>query len=103
MNTNLNLVTAWNTLWKQLTSWAPGLGTVLAVLGLGIIAWFVVKWLWDKRRGGQGGGGGFPTMALILGLVLAGPTVTLPIVLSIAQVIFVIFANLINWFTQTIA
>lgn len=100
MNSNLNLVTAWNTLWTQLTSWAPGLGTFLAVAGLLVIVITVGKWLWDKRRGG--GAGGFPTMALIFGLLLAGPTIVVPVVLSIFQVLFAIVVSIIGWFTSTI-
>lgn len=97
---DLNLVQAWNTLWNQVTAWAPGLGTFLAVLGLGIVVWFLAKWVWDKRRGG--GIAGFPIMTTIIGLILAGPAVVIPVILSIIQVLFTITVNLINWFTQTI-
>lgn len=102
MKSNLNLVTAWNTLWAQLTSWAPGLGTFLAVVGMLVIAIFVGKWAWDKRRGGAGGAGGFPVMAVIFGLLLAGPTVVIPVILSIVQVLFAIVVSAIGWFTSTI-
>lgn len=95
MNSNLNLVTAWNTLWTQLTSWAPGLGTFLAVVGLLVIVLAVGKWAWDKRRGN--GGGSFPTMALIFGLLLAGPTIVVPVVLSILQLLFAIIVSAIAW------
>jgi hypothetical protein len=100
MNTDLNLVTAWNTLWQQLTSWAPGLGSFLAVVGLGIVVVFLFKWAWSKRRGG--GAGGFPWMAVIIGLVLAGPTVVVPLVLAVIQVIFAIAVNIIKWATNTL-
>jgi len=101
MNSNLNLLNAWNTLWAQITSWAPGLGLILAVVGLLIIVFFVGKWGWDKRRGN--GGGGFPTMALVFGLLLAGPTVVVPVILSILQVLFVVIVSGIGFFTQTLA
>lgn len=100
MNSTLNLVTAWNTLWKQLTAWAPGLGTILAVVGILVIAIFLGKWAWDKRRGN--GGGGFPTMAVVFGLILAGPTIVIPAVLSIIQVLVAIVISMIGWFTTTI-
>lgn len=99
MGNNLNLVTSWNTLWAQLTQWAPGLGTFLSVVGLAIVLISIGKWLWDKRRGG---GGTFPTMAVVLGLVLAGPTVVIPVLLSIVQVLFGVVVNIINWVTTTI-
>lgn len=102
MNTNLNLVNAWNTLWGQLTSWAPGIGTFLGVIGLGIIAWFIGKWAWSKRRGGGGGAGGFPVAALVFGLLLAGPTIVIPIILSILQVLFVVVASAISWVVATL-
>ncbi|MBN9214135.1 MAG: hypothetical protein J0J04_04840 [Microbacterium sp.] len=101
MNSNLNLVTAWNTLWTQLTAWAPGLGTFLAVVGMLVIVIFVGKWGWDKRRN-SGGAGGFPVMAVIFGLLLAGPTIVIPVVLSILQVLFAIVVSAIGWFTSTI-
>lgn len=95
MNSNLNLVAAWNTLWAQLTSWAPGLGTFLAVVGLLVLLLAVGKWVWAKRRGN--GGGSFPTMAIVFGLLLCGPTIVVPIVLSILQMLFAIVASAIAW------
>lgn len=100
MNSNLNLVTAWNTLWTQLTSWAPGIGTFLAVLGILIVVAFLIKWGWSKRRGG--GAGGFPTMAVVIGLILAGPTIVVPVVLSIVQVLFAIAVSMLGWITTTL-
>lgn len=100
MNTNLNLVKAWNTLWSQLTSWAPGLGVILAVIGIAVVAVALSVWLYQKRKGG---GKPFPIAAIVVGLVLAGPSVVIPIFLSIIQVLFVVLANAIGWFVNTIA
>lgn len=90
----MNLVTGWNTLWSSFTA-GTGIGTVLAVAGALIIFIFVVKWLWDKRRGQ--GGAPFPTMAVILGLILAGPTVTIPAILTLFQAVMDIVINIIKW------
>jgi len=100
MKSSLNLVAAWNSLWARLTAWAPGLGTVLAVIGMAIIAFAVAKYFWDKRRGG--GAGGFPWMLTLFGMLLAGPTIIIPVVLSIVQALFVVVVNMVSWITGAI-
>lgn len=99
-STGLGLSAAWTNLWGRLTAWAPGLGTVMAVIGMAIIAFAVGKYFWDKRRGQ--GGQGFPWMLTILGLLLCGPTIVIPVVLTIVQTLFTIIVNAINWFMGAI-
>ena len=103
MNSDLNLQGAWSNLWGQITSWAPGLGTVLAVLGVLVITVSVIMWAWKKRRGGGGGASGFPVMAVIVGLVLTGPSVLIPIILTILQVLIAIVVNGVDWLVGIIA
>lgn len=96
MNQGMNLVGAWNTLWSQLTS-GNGIGNLLAVIGVAIIVFFVAKWLWDRRRGG---GGGFPVMPTVLGLVLAGPSFMFPVILTLLDALLNFFIGLIGWITE---
>lgn len=71
--------------WNNLKSLIPGLDglfSVTAVIGVVIVAWFIGKWVWDKRRGT---GGGFPLWPVIFGGFLAGPAVVIPVILTLAS------------------
>lgn len=93
----MNLTTGWNDFWNTLTG-GNGLGTVLAIVGVAIIVFFIAMYAWQKRRSGGGGGGGFPVMAVVLGLLLAGPALVMPVILSLLEALFQIVVNIIAVF-----
>ena len=85
MNT-LNLVASWNTFWGTVSgAISTPVQTMLTVVGIGLIVFTVVKFLWDKRRGGSAKSS--PVWwTLIFGGVLIAPGFLIPIVLSVLQV-----------------
>lgn len=92
----MDLVAGWNNLWGAVSGGGK-LGVILAAVGVAIIVFAVLSWLWKKRNGGGGGMSGFPWMMILLGAILAGPSVVIPLILMIAQVIINIVIGLMTW------
>lgn len=84
----MDLVGGWNQLWSAITG-GGNIGVVLAIIGVAMIVVSIVMWIIKKRGGGSGGGamGGFPWLPVVGGAILAGPTLTIPLILSIVQAI----------------
>ncbi|MGO1409798.1 hypothetical protein [Microbacterium sp.] len=99
----MNLAQGWTNIWNNLVP--SGLQTVLAVVGVAIIAFSLLGWLWSKRKaqGGNGVASGFPVMAMVLGCLCAGPNVILPAVLAALGGLIDIIAALIEWIGGTLA
>lgn len=92
------LVEGWNKLWSLLGPHSGAIGTVLAVIGVAVLVFSIIGWVWQRRKGSVSVGG-FPWMAVIVGAILAGPTVTLPILLGIGDILINLVSSIINWFT----
>lgn len=92
----MNLVDGWN----KLVSVIPGgLLAAMTVVGVAIIVIFVLKWVWDGRRGGGGTSmKTFPWMAVIFGAILAGPQLVVPALLSLLQALLIVGVTLFKWF-----
>ena len=88
----LDLKSGWDKLWTTLTG-GTQIGTLLAAVGIAIVVGFLIKWFWDKRRGS---GGKFPTMAVILGAVLAGPTLLVPVIITVVEAVINLGINIIT-------
>jgi hypothetical protein len=85
IRTDIDLVGAWSTFWSTVSGAISGpVKTTLVVVGIGLILFTVVKFLWDKRRG-NGGRHGPIWWTLIFGAVLISPDVLLPLILGILQ------------------
>ena len=87
----MDLVGPWN---RLVGIMPPTLLNILAVVGILLIVIGLGKWFWDRRRGG--GAQGFPWMMLILGGVLAGPRVFVPVILMLVQAIINVISALIK-------
>lgn len=79
---SIALADSWGKIWGAISGSFGGLATMLAIIGLFIILGSVGKWLWDKRKGG-GGGMGKMAIPLLIGVILAGPGVIIPIFLRL--------------------
>ena len=76
-------------------------GASVAVVGVIIVLAAVFGFLWQKRRAGGGAGiSGFPWIAVILGGALAGPTIVVPALLAILQVLIVLAVSVFTWAAQ---
>lgn len=85
----IDLSGAWDDLWNALTA-GTGFESVtklMAVIGVALVVFAVVKWAWAKGTGRGGGGGNNVAGALLVGALLAAPDVLLPIVLQIFDVV----------------
>jgi hypothetical protein len=82
---SVDLVGSWTTFWGTISSAITGpVKTTIIVIGIGLILYTVVKYVWDKRRGG-GGKTGPVWWTLIFGGILIAPDALLPLFLSILQ------------------
>ncbi|MFE6966706.1 hypothetical protein ACFVAJ_16480 [Agromyces sp. NPDC057679] len=81
----VDLTGAWSTFWSTVSSAFSGpLKVVLIVVGVGLIAFSILKFIWDKRRGG--GARQSPIWwTLAIGGLLIAPDVLIPVVLSILE------------------
>lgn len=89
----MDLVGGWDNLWNGITG-SSNIGLVMAVVGVALIAFFMLKWLWQKRNGA---GGGFPWIGVGLGAVLAGPEWLFPLLLRILQLIINIVVGIVEF------
>lgn len=98
MNDRIELVGPWNTLWGGITSSLGGgknfIG-VVAVLGVILIVAGLITFLWQKRRG-SGGNTKQLVMTTVIGALLAGPSVVIPLILTIAELLVNIVLGVAN-------
>lgn len=92
----MDLVTGWNSFWSALSGGSASLNIILAALGAAIVVFAVISWVISKRRGG--GVSGFPWMMVILGVIFAAPTLAIPVVLGILQIIINVVLKIANAF-----
>lgn len=85
----INLKGGWDKVWGGIeTSIGTQLTGLLTVIGVCIVIGAILKWMWERRRGGGGMGqtGGI-MWSLLIGATLASPTVIIPIFLTILDAI----------------
>ncbi|NDL60236.1 hypothetical protein [Phytoactinopolyspora mesophila] len=102
-DSRIDLKDGWEKVWVPLKAGMGGdeLVTALTAIGVCIVAFAVIKWLWGRRRSGPqaaGAGGGLMVM-LAIGCVLAAPNMLLPLVLGLVDWLTNGFFGLIDTFT----
>jgi hypothetical protein len=73
---SVDFASSWTTLWGSVSGSISGLTKILGIIGLLLVVGSVLKWLWERRRGGVGGGfqaHSHVLFTLVLGAVLAAP------------------------------
>lgn len=73
----------WNRLSGAITSGWSGLFTAAAIIGVALIVFALVKWAWERRRGGGMGNSGPMWGALLPGFILIAPLLLIPLVLNL--------------------
>lgn len=101
----IDLAGGWDRLWTSISG-GEGIAQIAnlaTVVGVIIVVAAIVKWAWEKRRsgggGGGGGGGGRPDgilWALLVGAILAGPNLILPMFLTVLDTLANAVINLWN-------
>lgn len=79
---------------------SQGFFVVLSALGVGLIIISIGKWAWDRRKGGSIGG--FPVMAVILGIAAAAPGFFIPLVLTVVGALIDLIAPAVTGATSRI-
>ncbi|KQP01415.1 hypothetical protein [Leifsonia sp. Leaf264] len=103
-DSELDLKGAWDTFWTTISGTYSGspIETIVTCVGIGLIAFSVLKYFWDKRRGNAGiRGHSAIWWSLGFGALLTGPAATIPFVLGLLQVVIDIAMNLISSATST--
>lgn len=59
-----------------------GILSLLQVIGVAIVVGALVKWVWDRRRGGGMGNSGAIWGSLLVGALLSSPILIIPIALT---------------------
>lgn len=90
----ISLKGGWEKLWSAVSGAAgTGLTTALTVIGVALVLIAVIGYIWQRRRGGGGQSSGL-IWTLIIGAILAGPTIVMPLLLTLIDWILNMFVNL---------
>jgi hypothetical protein len=92
----IDLVGGFTTLWNNLPN-STSIAVVLSMIAVIIILVTVVPWLWQRRKGGLSGMGGFPWVGVVVAALLAGPAVVFPVLLGIFSLIINLGISGINY------
>lgn len=97
MATKVNLKGGWDSVWGAVKAGFPGIGTLLTVVGVILVLGALLKFVWERRRGGGMAQGAQPLWgALIPGAVLCAPALLIPMFLGILDWIINIAIKLAN-------
>lgn len=99
---NNQLVDGWEKFWGAIPN-SGAIGTLLAIAGGAVMAWFLIMYFWKKSRGGGGGGNalqGFPWWPMAVGLLLTAPTFLIPLVLRAVQAIIRLVSSGLTYVTN---
>ena len=72
----VDFASSWQTFWGTISGSLGGFTKILGIIGLLLVVGSVLKWLWERRRGGQQGFKSHEGLlyTLVLGAVLAAPS-----------------------------
>lgn len=76
------------------------LGMILSIIGIAILVFSIISYFWQRRRGGVLGNLHSQTVPLIISACLVAPTIIVPILLFLAEVIVMVFNNAFVWVTS---
>ena len=91
---SVNLVTGWNTVWSAVQTALGPLSTLLTAIGAVMVVGGILKWIWDRRRGGGGQGHAALFWTILIGAILASPELLIPFFLTVADFIINAIVNL---------
>ncbi|MCC3299473.1 hypothetical protein [Arthrobacter caoxuetaonis] len=97
MASTVNLKGGWESFWTAITAGFPTITNMMTIVGVILVVFALLKWAWDRRRGGGMGQGAQPLWgALIPGAILAAPDMLFPILLGILDLVINVVISLIN-------
>lgn len=92
-----NFSSSWNTFWSAISGQLGGVLTIMTWVGVVLVVFSVVGWIYKKRQGGslsQGLSGVFITM--VVGMVLCSPQLLIPLILRIVDFVANTAASLLQ-------
>lgn len=87
MAEKVDLGGSWDTFWDAVSGPAGPILSLMGIIGVAIVVLAFGKWAWDRRRQGGGGNTGGLWGALLIGVLLSAPSIIIPMVLSIFDII----------------
>ena len=92
----VDLKGGWAKVWSAIGTALGNLAGLLTAFGVIIVVFAVLKWLWDKRRGGGGQGNSTLGWAMGFGAILAAPGLLIPLTLGLVDVLINAVINIVN-------
>lgn len=93
----VDFVSGWEAVWGPLRSAIGGqVVTILAVVGVLIIVVAVLGHLWQRRKGGAFSTSHTLLVPVLVGAILCGPDVVVPILLNLLQSLINVVLGLVN-------
>jgi len=95
---SINFASSWTTFWSSISGSLGKLPTLLGIIGMLLVVAAILTYLWERRRGGDGGKGGHSKIlwAIIVGAILAAPSVVIPAILTIVDFVANVIASGLN-------
>lgn len=96
VSAGVDFTSGWNALWGAFKgAMPPGAATLLSIIGVALLVYAIIKFWWDKRKGGGmgggmgAGGGGLSSVAvaLVIGTIFCAPEIIIPIFLKFCEIV----------------
>ena len=81
---SVNFQSGWSTVWNSVSG---AVGTQLTAIGVVLVVFAIIRWLWDRRRSGFQGNHSGLLWTFGVGAVLAAPDVVIPLLLGLADLV----------------
>ena len=92
----VDLKGGWTKIWGAIQTALGTFAGLLTAFGVLIVVFAVLKWLWDKRRGGDGQGNRALGWAMLFGAILAAPGLLIPMTLGLVDIVINAAINIVN-------
>lgn len=93
---SINFASSWTTFWSSISGSLGKLPTLLGIIGMLLVVAAILTYLWERRRGGGGGGHQKILWTILVGAILAAPSVVIPAILTIVDFIANVIASGLN-------
>ena len=83
--------------WSTITDSMPGLETFMNIIGIILVLFAVISYLWQHRKGSNWGGGtNVMVGAAVFGAVMMAPGILLPLILGVVDWLVAFFYDLFS-------
>jgi len=96
---SINFASSWTTFWSSISGSLGKLPTLLGIIGMLLVVSAILTYLWERRRNGGGGQTKDHSKilwAIIIGAILAAPSVVIPAILTIVDFVANVIASGLN-------